>query len=155
MAQGPYAPSARNLRDKARLESWKEIAAYLGRGVRTVQRWEKSDGLPVHRLYHAKAGTVYAFPHELDEWWNSRRDNLIEMPGSAEAVEEPAQEPTQDPDPVGISAVARGRPYIIAAGLVVLIFLTAGWLIFAKGSSPVTSIQGRPFTTWPGYEVTP
>jgi hypothetical protein len=30
------------------LGSWKEIAAYLGRDVRTVQRWEKKEGLPVH-----------------------------------------------------------------------------------------------------------
>ena len=35
-----------------RLDSWKEIAAYLGRGVRTVQRWEREEGLPVHRLAH-------------------------------------------------------------------------------------------------------
>src|ERR1041385_1511743 len=35
-----------------RLDSWKAIAAYLGRGVRTVQRWEREEGLPVHRLTH-------------------------------------------------------------------------------------------------------
>ena len=32
-----------------RLDSWKEIAAFLGRTVRTVQRWEKTQGLPLHR----------------------------------------------------------------------------------------------------------
>ena len=32
-----------------RLDSWKEIAAYLNRGVRTVRRWEREEGLPVHR----------------------------------------------------------------------------------------------------------
>ena len=31
------------------LNSWKEIASYLGRSVRTVQRWEREFGLPVHR----------------------------------------------------------------------------------------------------------
>jgi hypothetical protein len=36
--------------EKPRLDSWKEIASYLGRGVRTVQRWECEEGLPVHRL---------------------------------------------------------------------------------------------------------
>lgn len=32
-----------------RLDSWKEIAVYLDRALRTVQRWEKDHGLPVHR----------------------------------------------------------------------------------------------------------
>jgi hypothetical protein len=48
-----------------RLESWKEIAAYL---KRDVQRWEKSSGLPVHRLQIVKSGGVYAFKFELDAW---------------------------------------------------------------------------------------
>ena len=51
-----------------RLESWKEIATHLGRDVRTVQRWEKSEGLPVHRHQHDKLGSVYAFGPELDAW---------------------------------------------------------------------------------------
>ena len=49
-----------------RLDSWKEIAAYLRRGVSTVQRWEKEEGLPTHRLHHGKLGSVYAFKSELD-----------------------------------------------------------------------------------------
>lgn len=57
----------------ARLDSWKEIAAFLRRGLRTVQRWERKEGLPVHRLAHAKRGTVYANPDELTAWWDSRR----------------------------------------------------------------------------------
>jgi|SRR5712692_338048 len=51
-----------------RLDSWKEIAVYLDREVRTVQRWEKREGLPVHRQFHLKAGTVCAFKHEIDTW---------------------------------------------------------------------------------------
>src|SRR5947209_6288451 len=51
------------------LDSWKEIAAYLNRTVRTVQRWEKLEGLPVHRLGHSRQATVRAYPAELDEWW--------------------------------------------------------------------------------------
>ncbi|MGQ0639841.1 MAG: hypothetical protein ACT4P6_03575 [Gemmatimonadaceae bacterium] len=58
-------------RDK-RLESWKEIAAYLGRGVTTVQRWEQLEGLPVHRLPHAKKGSVFALRSELDAWRGAR-----------------------------------------------------------------------------------
>ena len=55
-----------------RLESWKEIATYLGRDVTTVRRWEKREGLPVHRLYHSKLGSVYAYTAELDAWRNER-----------------------------------------------------------------------------------
>ena len=59
-----------------RLDSWKEIAAYLGRGIRTVQRWEREEGLPVHRLVHEKRGTIYARREELAAWWESRRLTL-------------------------------------------------------------------------------
>jgi TolB-like protein/Tfp pilus assembly protein PilF len=55
-----------------RLESWKEIAAYLGRDVTTVRRWEKREGLPVHRLHHSRLGSVYAYTAELDTWRNKR-----------------------------------------------------------------------------------
>ncbi len=55
-----------------RLNSWKEIAAYLKRDVTTVQRWEKREGMPVHRHLHDKMGSVYAFRAELDEWSRSR-----------------------------------------------------------------------------------
>lgn len=58
---------------ESRLDSWKEIAAYLGRGVRTVQRWEREEGLPIHRLAHDKRGTIYARREELAAWWESRR----------------------------------------------------------------------------------
>ena len=44
-----------------RLDSWKEIAAYMKRDVTTVQRWEKREGMPVHRHVHDKMGSVYAF----------------------------------------------------------------------------------------------
>jgi Tol biopolymer transport system component len=56
-----------------RLDSWKEIAAYLKRGVRTVQRWERSSALPVHRLGIDRQGSVFAYKPELDAWWEQRR----------------------------------------------------------------------------------
>ena len=55
-----------------RLDSWKEIAAYLKRDVTTVRRWEKREGMPVHRHVHDKLGSVYAFRSELDVWTLSR-----------------------------------------------------------------------------------
>jgi hypothetical protein len=54
------------------LESWKQIAAHLKRSERTVRRWEMAEGLPVRRREHQKQDTVFAYPHEIDEW-NKRR----------------------------------------------------------------------------------
>jgi Tol biopolymer transport system component len=56
-----------------RLDSWKEIASYLDRDVTTVQRWEKREGMPVHRHLHDRIGSVYASREELDAWARSRR----------------------------------------------------------------------------------
>jgi hypothetical protein len=50
------------------LTSWKEIAAYLGKGVRTVQRWERNLGLPVRRPDTSLRNVVFALPVELDAW---------------------------------------------------------------------------------------
>ncbi len=50
------------------LSSWKEIASYLGKGVRTVQRWERELGLPVRRPKPNEKQIVLAFPEELDNW---------------------------------------------------------------------------------------
>jgi Tol biopolymer transport system component len=58
----------RGPRDEGRLESWKEIAGYLRRDVSTLKRWEKHEGLPVHRHLHQARASVYAYPSELDDW---------------------------------------------------------------------------------------
>ena len=60
-----------------RLESWGEIAAYLRREIRTVQRWEKTLQLPVHRLLVGKQSSVYAYPSELDKWYREREPKEI------------------------------------------------------------------------------
>src|ERR1700693_1755020 len=56
-----------------KLDSWGEIASYLGREVRTVQRWERTEGLTVHRHEHKKKSTVYAYTGELDAWIKQRQ----------------------------------------------------------------------------------
>ena len=66
----PAEPSGRPAND--RLESWKEIAVYLSRDERTVRRWEKQEGLPVHRHVHQKQASVYAYRSELDSWLQTR-----------------------------------------------------------------------------------
>jgi TolB-like protein/Tfp pilus assembly protein PilF len=55
-----------------RLDSWKEVASFFRKEVRTVQLWEKSEGLPVRRQYHKKLGSVYAYRQELEAWWLAR-----------------------------------------------------------------------------------
>ena len=69
-----------------RLESWKEIAAYLKRGVRTVVRWEKEEGLPVHRHVHHKLGSIYALRSEVDAWRDGRREQARQSVATARRV---------------------------------------------------------------------
>ena len=52
---------------KSRLDSWKAIAEYLERSLRTVQRWHASHGLPVHHFGGSK-GSVFAYAEEIDQW---------------------------------------------------------------------------------------
>ena len=59
------------------LSSWKEIAAYIGRGVRTVQRYEHSFELPVRRPNGKSRGAVYTFAEDLDEWLRTRSPDPI------------------------------------------------------------------------------
>ena len=59
-------------RREDRLDSWKEIAVYLNRSVRTLYRWEKDEGLPVHRHQHKELGSVFAYKSELDAWVSAR-----------------------------------------------------------------------------------
>ena len=80
MNERPPESSTRRPADEPsdRLDSWKDVAAYLKRDVTTVQRWEKREGMPVHRHQHDKLGSVYAFRSEIDAWWQSRSLHLEE-----------------------------------------------------------------------------
>ncbi len=70
--------------ERERFDSWKEIAQYLGRDVRTVLRWEQRRGLPVYRLPGGKLPRVFAYRDELNRWLES--DGLsggaVPVPGS-------------------------------------------------------------------------
>ena len=112
------APPAAN-----RLDSWKEIAAYLLRDVTTVRRWEKLEGLPVHRHLHNKLGSVYAHPHEIDRWWEKRSGQLGER--------------------------ARGTPgrervaWLLAAGSLGVASLAAGALFVVHGTGAIRDREYR------------
>ncbi|HEY7409452.1 MAG TPA: tetratricopeptide repeat protein [Vicinamibacteria bacterium] len=134
-----------------RLESWKEIAAYLRRSPRTVQRWERSSGLPVHRLLHDRLGSVYAYPSELDAWWEERRVSLgaedveeapekVDAAGSADTLGEPApplaaEAPPADASPAGAPPSGRRRASWWRAGTVAaaaLAVAAAGWTAWSR-----------------------
>jgi hypothetical protein len=72
-----------------RLDSWKEIAAHLGRTVRTVQRWEQELSLPVHRVAGRKRDMVYALAHELDEWMRTGGALALAQPPEPDSGEMP------------------------------------------------------------------
>ncbi|MGH9162723.1 MAG: hypothetical protein ACRD2X_22375 [Vicinamibacteraceae bacterium] len=88
-------------RPEERLDSWKEIATFLRRGVRTVQRWEQTEDLPVRRHVHERGGTVYAYKSEILEWYRGRQARLAQS-----SVEEPLTSEAVPSEPSGHGAVA-------------------------------------------------
>jgi tetratricopeptide (TPR) repeat protein len=105
-----------------RLSSWKEIAAYLGRDVRTVQRWERTQRLPVHRHRHSRLSTAYAFKSELDRWWNNRPPDATDD-GSNAGTPPDAHTATRTPrwkPPAALAGLS------VIAGLVALLAWSAG-----------------------------
>jgi Tol biopolymer transport system component len=96
-----------------RLESWKAIAAYLGRGVTTVQRWEREEGLPVRRHAHAARGSVFALRRELDEWRRSRE--ATGLPSLPAADANPVDRPRDEAGAPAAAPVRRRRRLAFAA----------------------------------------
>jgi len=122
-----------------RLDSWKEISAYLKRGVRTVQRWEREAGLPVHRLATEKRGVVHAYKTEIDFWWQAR-SGLLE-----------AQDPiTAEPVPSRTNSHRQAFAWI-AIGIVVASTVT---LVLWRSQKELRLGKARRIT-WEGNILTP
>jgi hypothetical protein len=115
------SPSERQPED--RLDSWKEIAEYLNRDVTTVQRWEKREGMPVHRHVHDRMGSVYASRAELDAWMRSR--NL-------RAAQE-TENTTVLPDSPASSALVAKSTWQTRWGLILLVAAASAALAIAAG----------------------
>jgi TolB-like protein/Flp pilus assembly protein TadD len=98
-----------------RLESWKEIAAYLGRDVTTVRRWEKREGLLVHRLHHSRLGSVYAYTAELDAWRDKR------APGADDSQARQVSDAVQPWAHVRTAAALAALALALAVGLIWLV----------------------------------
>jgi TolB-like protein/Tfp pilus assembly protein PilF len=124
-------PSQRPLED--RLDSWKEIAAYLTRDVTTVQRWEKREGMPVHRHLHDKRGSVYALPEELDAWIHSRN-----LPADESEKKPEAEIPPVPQSNHGVMAAPRARLWLALAAGLCLCLLAAAWLVFGHRATVAT-----------------
>jgi hypothetical protein len=100
-----------------RLDSWKEIAAYLGKDAGTARRWERARGLPVHRVPGGKGTSVYAYTAEIDAWLVS-------------AGQESADEDTQaDSSPASRRHAPLPRVWVWAATSLAVISVVAAWTL--------------------------
>ncbi len=122
MDEPPLATPTRERPVEDRLDSWKEIAAYLKRDVTTVQRWEKREGMPVHRHLHDRMGSVYASRAELDAW--ARRRNLPPSQDNNHRTLETVP-PAQPPQPAPRSSRIRWT-FVLLLGLVAALAIGAG-----------------------------
>jgi TolB-like protein/Tfp pilus assembly protein PilF len=125
------------------LDSWKEIAAYLNRDVTTVQRWEKREGMPIHRHVHDKRGSVYALTEELDAWIQSRSSRADQPEKKPEAEITPAA-----PTSHGAMAVRR-TPLWFALAAVLCLCLAAAWFIFRHRSTATVEPKIRSLAVLP------
>jgi Tol biopolymer transport system component len=140
-------PSERPLED--RLDSWKEIAEYLNRDVTTVQRWEKREGMPVHRHVHDRIGSVYAFRPDLYAWMRSRNLRATQDNGStATPPDPPVQLPTS-------TTQTRGRLILqLALAAAALAIAVAFWLHKTERfwRNPIAEAHFQTVTDFDGFE---
>jgi len=136
----PSAPPAEQSAEH-RLDSWKAIAAYLGRDVSTVQRWEKREGLPVHRHLHDKLGSVYAYRSEINAWLGQRAASgtaalAVPPDSSAPAVFEGDRlESVRPPAELSGPMSTTGRRIALIA-VVLLMAGAAGWWVSSRPAAP-------------------
>ena len=144
------SPSERLPED--RLDSWKEIAEYLNRDVTTVQRWEKREGMPVHRHVHDRMGSVYASRAELDAWMRSRNLRAAQETGNNAVLPDPPAQPAQ----VVVSTSRTGWRLILplAATVAALAIVAGLWLQRTEKfwRSPLTNARFQTVTDFGGLE---
>lgn len=133
-ASTPFGPQSNppNANAIPRLNSWKEIAAYFDRDIRTVQLWEKREALPIHRHGHSTRSSVYAFPDELDLWLRTRRQ------------ERPSTAPESAALP--LPAPSSSRSLTLAASLLAASLLAASTLITLSAWAWRVHLRQQPST---------
>ena len=102
MTPVPVSSTASDDPPGGRLDGWKEIAAYLAKSVRTVQRWEKELGLPIHRVGSGRGESVHALIEELERWRETPPARNAEE--EAEAAEPADQAPPEVSTPAAPGA---------------------------------------------------
>src|ERR1700733_9668220 len=144
------SPSERPLED--RLDSWKEIASYLKRDVTTVQRWEKREGMPVHRHVHDRMGSVYASRADLDAWMRSRNLRLGQENGNNVPTPTPPAAPQTSAKP---AFLIRWR-FVLALAVVGVALTTGAGLWLQKGEyfwrNPIADARFQTVTDFDGLE---
>jgi Tol biopolymer transport system component len=142
MSEPSSAASSAPVTPEVRLDSWKEIAAYLKRDITTVQRWERREGMPIHRHVHDKLGSVYAFRSELDTWARSRAPAK-----SAEPIETESVQPQPTPRPA--------RWWTLSAAAL-LVTVGGGWWLLDRSDyfwrDPLTGAKFQTITDFAGTE---
>lgn len=134
-----------------RLDSWKEIAAFLGRAERTVKRWETKRGLPVHRVPGGGRSAVFAYSNEVAEWLRGKGQGLDAAGLSSAEVElcKPDSKGIEvasfavkksdavQPTPVPTAVTSTWPPSRVAAWLVPMLLAATLVAIFTSAHRPV------------------
>ena len=111
---------------RSRLDSWKEIADYLGREVRTVIRWEKEKNLPVHRVPGGKRRPIFAYTDEIDHWLGENEGESLGQPG-------PPTDASRTASRAGVTWGLRGGLMVLAWGLILLLVISSEWRAHPSG----------------------
>jgi Tol biopolymer transport system component len=146
------SPAPPSTGPRRRLDSWKEISAYLGRDPRTAQRWERSENLPVHRHLHSKAGSVYAFVDEIDAWQRLRSTTVVQV--------KPLPSLQVQPRPSAVMhapAVTRSplRSWLFGFCFGALVLLAIGFLYLAGRANRALVLQPLPLSSLRTDQVSP
>jgi len=129
---------------EAPLGSWKEIATHVKRDVSTVQRWEKREGMPVHRHVHDKRGSVYAYSSELDAWLQSRGLHLEEK------EEERREEKSEEAEGYhGPSETPWARRWLVLSGIAVLALLALTYITIRSHGGGTTQSKIKSLAVLP------
>ncbi len=121
------------------LQSWKEIAAYLGRDVRTCRRWEEHLGLPIHRLNGSRKARVLAYRDEID-WWLETR--LHERDPAASPGPPPSAPSAESPVVRSVSPLRRW--YALLAFTAFTVIAVLGWRTISNGRPHFVPSGSRP-----------
>jgi TolB-like protein/tetratricopeptide (TPR) repeat protein len=138
------AVNAPDDRPKDRLDSWKEIATYLNRDVTTVQRWEKREGMPVHRHVHDKRGSVYALTEELDQWIQGRRLSEADPENHPGAEILPIE-----PSPKDATVRSKSRLWVALTAALCVCAVVAAWITFRHRSTATVEPKIRSLAVLP------